>query len=92
MSKPDIPEWLVKLIVMVALPAVTCFGLYSVAYLDSDRYIFTLPVILSYPVALIGIAGTCQTLISPAKNHLRLAFWIACIVIPVMIQVAVRST
>jgi len=90
--KPDIPEWVIKFIIMVALPAVTCFGLYSVAYLDSDSYIFTLPVILSYPVALLGIAGTYKTLISPAKHHLRLAFWITCIVVPVMIQVAVRST
>ena len=92
MRKPDIPEWVIKFIIMVALPAVTCFGLYSVAYLDSDSYIFTLPVILSYPVALLGIAGTYKTLISPAKHHLRLAFWITCIVIPVMIQVTVRST
>ncbi len=91
MNKLHLPEWSIKLIIVVALPTVSCFGYYSLGHLDSNKSIFILPVILSYPVALIGIVGTFRVLYFPEKTKIKLWFWILCIVVPVMIQVMIRS-
>lgn len=90
MNELRLPEWLIKLIIIVALPTVTCFGFYSVDHLDSNNSLLILLVILSYPVALIGIIGAFRVLYLHEKTKIKLSFWILCIVVSVIIQLATR--
>jgi len=85
-----LPQWLIQLIVVVALPAVTCFGYYSLNYLGEDEAIWALPVMMAYPVALIGMVGLFRALFSPGRSRLALLLWALCIIVPIAILLWVR--
>jgi hypothetical protein len=54
---PNITKWLVRLAVMVAVPAIPCCGYYSVAAVGTENPWWTLPLIMACPAALIGLIG-----------------------------------
>ncbi len=64
MNAPDVPPWLIRVVIAVALPTVACFGFYSIDHLDQDNSVLILPTILAYPLALIGLIGLTKTLLS----------------------------
>jgi hypothetical protein len=57
MKSIHFPQWLIQLVVVMMLPTVTCFGYYSLEYLGEDKATWALPVMMAYPVALIGMVG-----------------------------------
>jgi len=91
MNSTGVSQWLIRLVVAVALPAVTCFGYYSLEYLDADESIWSLPVMLAYPVALIGLVGFSSTLFSTEYSRLALSLWALCIIVPIAILLWVRA-
>ena len=49
MIAPNLPQWLVRLAVVVAVPGMACFSYYSLAYLGDEHASWSLPVLLAYP-------------------------------------------
>jgi hypothetical protein len=90
MNSTGVSQWLIRLIVAVALPAVTCFGYYSLEFLDADESIWALPVMLAYPVTLIGLVGFSRALVSSRRSRLALSFWTLCIIVPIILLLWVR--
>jgi hypothetical protein len=82
MNTIRLPQWLIQLVVVVALPTVTCFGYYSLEYLGDDEAIWGLPVMLAYPVALIGMVGLFRTFRSSRRSSRALLLWTLCIIVP----------
>jgi hypothetical protein len=90
MKPIQLPQWLIQLVIVVTLPTVTCFGYYSLDYLGEDKAIWALPVMMAYPVALIGIVGLFRALRLPVCSRLKLSLWALCIIVPVIILLWVR--
>lgn len=75
-----IPEWLVKLIIVVMLPLVMCIGYYSSLTLGKTPWL--LLAVMALPLLLLGLGGLVW---SHSKNGLkRLApVWWGCVVIAI---------
>ena len=91
MNTISLPQWLIKLVVAVALPTVTCFGYYSLEFLGEDKGIWALPVIMAYPVALIGLVGLFRAFLSSGRTRLSLSLWALCIIVPITLLLWVRA-
>ena len=91
MKKIHLPEWLIQLVIIVSLPTVSCFGYYSLEFLEEKKSMVVLLVIISYPVALIGLVGLFRSLISPERTKLALSFWGLCLIMPTIIIIWVRA-
>ena len=76
------PEWLMNMGVVVMLPTLTCFGYYSVDYLDDKSLINTVLVMLSYPAILISIVGLFKSLRVKAVKKWLVFFWGIGIILP----------
>lgn len=90
MSLSGRPPWFVPVVIAVAVPTIACFGYYSLAFLGEEHSIWALPVILAYPVALIGFIGLVTTLASPQCSKLQRRLWTLCLIIPVGLLLLVR--
>jgi len=90
MTEKNIPDWLTKLIIIIALPTVSCSGFYSIDYLGVEHNSYIVPVILSYPVALLGFVGVVRSLYFVETSKVKLLFWCLCIIIPAMIHLVIR--
>jgi hypothetical protein len=90
MNEIQLPQWLIQLVIVLALPTVTCFGYYSLEYLDEDEAIWALPVMIAYPVALIGMVGLFRVLRSQGRSRLALSLWTLCVIVPVMFLLWIR--
>ncbi|MEH6626367.1 MAG: hypothetical protein V7739_07980 [Motiliproteus sp.] len=91
MTTPNLPQWLIRIAIAVALPTVACFGFYSVDYLDEKNSALILPTILAYPVALIGLIGLARALLSPPPSRNNIVMWALVILIPITFILFVRS-
>ena len=91
MNMPNIPQWLIRAAVAVAVPTIACFGYYSLESLGDDKGPWTLPVILAYPMALIGLIALAAQLLSPSRSKLVLWLSALCIVMPILFLFLVRA-
>lgn len=90
MKSIHFPQWLIQLVVVMMLPTVTCFGYYSLEYLGEDKATWALPVMMAYPVALIGMVGLFRALHSSRRSRLAVLLWTLCIIVAIAILVWVR--
>ncbi len=90
MSAPNLPQWLTRLVVIIALPTIACFGFYSIDYLDQENSYLILPTILSYPLALIGLIGLVSNWRS-SPSTLSRTFWILLMLTPLLFLSVIRS-
>ncbi len=91
MNKQKIPQWLIRFALIVAVPSIACFGLYSTDYLDEKNGVWAVPAILAYPVALIGIGGLAMTLLSPKRSKPRMLLWTVIAAIPILFLLILRT-
>ena len=91
MIAPNLPQWLVRLAVVVAVPGMACFGYYSLVYLGDEHASWSLPVLLAYPAALIGLVSLASALLSPQPSKRRLWLSAFCFIMPVVFLLVVRT-
>ena len=91
MSTPRLPEWLVPLVIVVALPAVGCFGYYSAGDLSASNRAWGTLMALAFPLALIGVAGMGVALRSPPRTRVRLWGWGVLVLASLGLLLAARS-
>ena len=85
MNTTKFPLWLVKLVVVVALPTFACFGYYSLELLGEEKGIWAALVILAYPVFIIGFVGLFRAFLSSERTKLELSLWMLCIIVPIAV-------
>ena len=90
MPSPNLPHRLIRLAIVVAIPAIACFGYYSVDHLSENNNQWTTLVLLAYPTILIGVIGLGMTLLSPRNSKFKQQFWIAVILIPTLLLIFIR--
>jgi len=83
---------LVRLAIAVALPTVACVGWYSLDDLRPEHSAWAVPVVLAYPLLLIGAAGLVSQWVSPRE---RRSTWLlgisaAFVVLPALLLWTVR--
>jgi hypothetical protein len=87
----DLPPRLVRLALAVALPGVACIGWYGLEDLAPEYAAWALPVVLAYPLALIGAAGGVALVLAPARRTpLRIGLCIAAVLLPALLWWALR--
>jgi 4-amino-4-deoxy-L-arabinose transferase-like glycosyltransferase len=91
MSAPNLPQWLIRFAIAVALPSIACFGLYSLDHVAEDNSSWTVPVILAYPAALIGLGGLAMAVLAPRRSNVKIWWWAIGVAIPVMFLLVVRA-
>ncbi len=91
MTTPRLPEWLVRVIVVLAIPAVACFGYYALEDAGEAQSAWGPAVILAYPMALIGFIGLAMALLSPSSSRLKYGLWTLCILVPALFFLWVRA-
>ena len=97
MNRPQIPSWVIPVIIAVAIPTIACFAYYSLDELsDTDmlreqNHFWTSAVILAYPTSLIGLIGLVMTYYSPQKSIMKYSIWGACILLPIVFLLFVRA-
>ena len=79
-----IPPWLIRLVIVVALPTLMCSAYYSLARLNDSQSHLVLPVIIAYPIALIGLIGFMKTYSPLADDKSKRYLWTLCTIIPVL--------
>jgi hypothetical protein len=91
MIAPFSAHWLIRLAVVLALPAIPCFAYYSLAYVDDAHGALKLLVVLAGPLALIGASGLIWGLLKPRRSKLML--WLAgvTLVLPVLLLLWIRA-
>lgn len=57
-------QWALRLVVVLALPTVACFGFYAVDGLDDGHRGWALPLALAYPVLLLSAVGWVRAMAS----------------------------
>ncbi len=84
-------NWLLRIAVVVAIPAVPCFAYYSLAYVDDAQGFLKLLVVLAGPLALIGGSGLIRELLQSQRSKLML--WLAgvTLVLPVILLLWIRA-
>lgn len=75
MTVKSISPKLLRLVIIIALPTVSCFGFYSVRDLAEESLWLTIPIVLAYPVTLISIIGIVSALSTKPFPRLRLCVW-----------------
>jgi hypothetical protein len=73
-------EWLIRIAIILAIPAIPCFGYYSLAYLGEERSAWMLPAVLSLPVLLIGLIALMKGV---DRRSSKLRVWLAGLLIAV---------
>lgn len=91
MNVANIPEWLIRVALIVAIPSIACFGLYSLNDLGEENRIWAIPTILAYPATLIGLGALATTIRSPKKSKLKLWLWAFATAIPLALLLFVRA-
>ena len=91
MSMPELPQWLVRLAVVVAVPTIACFGYYALADLGAERSSWAVPVVLAYPTALIGLVGLAGALMAPQRSRAKLWLSALLFVVAALFLVLVRA-
>jgi len=91
MNTPNLPQWLVRIIIIVAIPTIACSGYYSLQHLGEKESVWTTPTLLAYPIALIGIIGLATALSSPQSSRLKIGLWTLCLAIPIAFLLLVRT-
>jgi hypothetical protein len=81
---------LLRLAVAVALPTVACAGWYTLDDLHPEHSAWAVPVVLAYPLLLIGAVGVVSQWRSPRRSALRMGLSAACIVLPAIVLWIVR--
>jgi len=76
----NIPEGLVKLVIVVLLPMVMCFGYYSVSAQAASGWVVFLAM-LALPLLLLGIGGLVWSH-SGGIQRLKAVWW-SCIIVAV---------
>ena len=72
MNPQALPGWLIRLAVMLATPTMACFGYYAAEGLPESQSALVLPVMLSYPLALVGLIGVAACLLGGQRSGARL--------------------
>jgi hypothetical protein len=91
MNTPDLPQWLVRLAVVVAVPTMACFGYYSLETHGDARGYWTLPVVLAYPAALMGLIAFVAALTSRRRSRGKLWLSALCFIVPSVFLLLLRS-
>lgn len=97
MNRPQVPSWIIPLIIAVAIPTIACFAYYSLDELsDTDMLreenrFWHSAIILAYPASLIGLIGLVMTHYSPKKSLMKYSAWGACMLFPVVFLLFVRA-
>lgn len=97
MNRPQLPSWIIPLIIAVALPTIACFAYYSLDELNSpgqfgvENRFWTLAIILSYPASLIGLIGLIIALSAPQKSIMKYCLWGICMLIPMVFLLLARA-
>jgi hypothetical protein len=88
---PSSSQWLLRLAVVVAIPAIPCFAYYSLAYVEDAQGPMKMLVVLCGPLALIGGSGLIWGLLQPGRSKLLL--WLAGItlLLPVVLLLWIRT-
>jgi hypothetical protein len=90
MSDPK--SLIVRLAIAIALPTVACVGWYGLDDLGPEHSAWAVPVVLAYPLLLIGVAGGVMQWASPQRRSKWLiGLSAACVVLPALLLWAVRS-
>lgn len=91
MQKIQLPDWLIRLVIIVALPTVSCFGYYTLDYIDTSKGWLVLLVIAAYPTALIGVVGFFMSVTSSGRNRFATLLWAICVLVPVIFIGFIRA-
>jgi hypothetical protein len=75
MNTANVPAWLIRFALIVAIPSIACFGLYSLNDLGEENRFWAIPTILAYPATLIGLGGLAATILSPKRSKRKLWLW-----------------
>jgi 4-amino-4-deoxy-L-arabinose transferase-like glycosyltransferase len=87
----DISPLLIRIAVMVAVPSIACFGYYSLAGVGDQSGPWVVPMILAYPLALIGAIGLGMALLAQKRSTKRIWIAAACLVVPVVFILFMRA-
>ena len=91
MKLPQLPQWLITLAIVVALPTIACFGYYSYDSIGNKNGLWTLFSAFAYPMILIGFIGLVITLNSTQKSTLKCWLWILYILVPTVFLISIRT-
>lgn len=81
-------NWL-KLFIAVGLPAVSCFGLYSIGKLDEPDSLTVFLTIVAYPAILIGVAAFTKMAITGPFSWQKSLPWLCLVAIPALFLAAI---
>jgi len=89
---PGVNSLLVRLAIAVALPTVACVGWYSLDDLRPEHSAWAVPVVLAYPLLLIGATGLVMQWASPQEKRSTwlLGLSAAFVVLPALLLWIVR--
>ena len=87
----DRVQRLLRLAVMVALPALACQGWYTADALPAARSAWAIPAMLALPLALVGTVGWVTALRAAEPSRLRTAFWAVCAAAPIGLWLWLRA-
>lgn len=90
MSTPSMPQWLIRLIVIVGLPTIACTGLYSLDYIGREDSLLSLPTMLAYPAAIIGFIGLTSALLSARQSRNKTLLWSMVLATPLLFLFFIR--
>lgn len=76
---------LLRLAIAVALPTIACVGWYSAGDLRPEHSAWAVPVVLAYPLLLIGAVGLVVQCAAPKRSMRLLGASAACIVLPALL-------
>ena len=97
MNRPQVPSWIIPLIIAVAIPTIACFAYYSLDELNDtdmlreENSFWHSAIILAYPTSLIGLIGLVMTYYSPRKSIMKYSIWIACMLLPIVFLLFVSA-
>jgi hypothetical protein len=90
MSDPK--SLIVRLAIAVALPTIACFGYYALDDLAPEHSAWAVPVVLAYPLLLIGVVGCVAQWVAPQKRSaVLMGLSVACVALPALLLWAVRA-
>jgi len=89
MDLTKVSPWLIRLIVIVALPTIACSAFYSVSNLSDVNGILAVLVSLAYPALLISTVGLLSQLLSSAHSKIKVTIWSVALVFPLILLLIV---
>ena len=88
---PDGNQRLLRLAVMVGVPALACQGWYTAEALPAARSAWAIPAMLALPLALIGSVGWVSALRAAEASRLRMTLWALCTAAPIALWLWLRA-